>query len=726
MRSFFLLTGAPGSGKTRLIEQLGVQDLTLGYDQFRALFSVAFPCADEVGGAGSTEISETLRITAQTENDVVTATHNALKARFRAGSTVFFDITAMVAIYTRPAASTKRKENRSTGGLGIGAKSPHIVTDRFTVVGTRDGVTATLIMARINGQLMHSVREITETPDEPDGVTVTVPVEPTEENILAWHKALSRVHFWWDAGLVEVTNAAEITVPLPTWQERLLAADDIAPVELPDIIIGKQVRTSMVLMGQIAYQIPADVAPSRHPTIYRLPVGAVSIAPTRESIVANAENQAVLRKVLLTRLQALFAGAAAAMADPTTSLWTLRLIRAEIHTRGLADHFLEWCRLARTNLVEADRLPGDKYRLQRLFDYCFPWDGLKVSPKYSAHVYGTPDGGAARAVPFTEILDGASARKVVFVDNSTLPERKRKILTRWAREEGVLAVTIERSRLESIMATPNFSWSRKNVPLTRPFADPGQLTWIDPADISVERAPKKPVAPVGVHTSVEVHQLRGRRVTIHSTVGEVITRMKGKRNRWAIIDTQRALADLPSHLPEHVLTLPSGQQAAKLIREQLGEQVLTTAVFMTKQAEIVVASLTPTQRRWVADVELVRRGHGLQRFFHHHTEWIEQIEEPPIKAVAQEIAAIVAQAATYGQLRHDASKQDRINALGLNYGEALRTLTQDESWLLENGSLGKYAPVLLAAASDGFLSRYARESNRGIQALVRLTIASLN
>lgn len=95
MRSFFLLTGAPGSGKTRLIEQLGVQDLTLGYDQFRALFSVAFPCADEVGGAGSTEISETLRITAQTENDVVTATHNALKARFRAGSTVFFDITAV-------------------------------------------------------------------------------------------------------------------------------------------------------------------------------------------------------------------------------------------------------------------------------------------------------------------------------------------------------------------------------------------------------------------------------------------------------------------------------------------------------------------------------------------------------------------------------------------------------------------------------------------------------
>lgn len=92
MRTLFLLTGAPGSGKSALIDRLGIRDLTLGYDQFRALFSVPFPCAD---ADRPDQVSETLRITAQSENDVISAAHNALKARMRAGTTVFFDITAI-------------------------------------------------------------------------------------------------------------------------------------------------------------------------------------------------------------------------------------------------------------------------------------------------------------------------------------------------------------------------------------------------------------------------------------------------------------------------------------------------------------------------------------------------------------------------------------------------------------------------------------------------------
>ena len=90
MRALFLLHGAPASGKSTLINQLGVADLTLSYDLFRSLFSTAFPCADDDGSLG-----ESVRLPSEIGNQAVAATKQALTARLSAGTTVFFDSTMM-------------------------------------------------------------------------------------------------------------------------------------------------------------------------------------------------------------------------------------------------------------------------------------------------------------------------------------------------------------------------------------------------------------------------------------------------------------------------------------------------------------------------------------------------------------------------------------------------------------------------------------------------------
>lgn len=95
MRALFILFGAPGVGKSTLIETLGVQHLTIGFDQMRDLFGIVVPCVDETGLPMMGAESTVRRIRNHDEFTLVKATFAALESRMAAGSTVFFDATSL-------------------------------------------------------------------------------------------------------------------------------------------------------------------------------------------------------------------------------------------------------------------------------------------------------------------------------------------------------------------------------------------------------------------------------------------------------------------------------------------------------------------------------------------------------------------------------------------------------------------------------------------------------
>ena len=84
MRNLILLYGCPGSGKSTLIDRLGVADMTLGYDQFRALMSTTVRTADGDWG---------WFLGRDAGDRAVEACHTAAMSRMSYGETLFIDAT---------------------------------------------------------------------------------------------------------------------------------------------------------------------------------------------------------------------------------------------------------------------------------------------------------------------------------------------------------------------------------------------------------------------------------------------------------------------------------------------------------------------------------------------------------------------------------------------------------------------------------------------------------
>lgn len=80
-----LLKGAPGSGKTTLIDRLNLRPYTLGYDMFRELYAVTVPVTDDDDAA--------LVVGQRIERQIVQSTKDAVENRLKLGALVVIDAT---------------------------------------------------------------------------------------------------------------------------------------------------------------------------------------------------------------------------------------------------------------------------------------------------------------------------------------------------------------------------------------------------------------------------------------------------------------------------------------------------------------------------------------------------------------------------------------------------------------------------------------------------------
>lgn len=190
--------------------------------------------------------------------------------------------------YSKYGASTKRGSNDYNGTLGIGSKSAFAYTDQFTVIGVKDGIRTTAIVARNSGLTSKPVMQIvSETAtDEPNGVTIQIPVTNSAEVV----ERVKKFAAFLPVGAVEV-DGRDLS-RRNEWQKVVENVTDKAGNTVINAIYlapRNMLEENVILMGNVAYpadlNIPSDMMLFGRYLIAEVPIGVVQFAPSREDLM---------------------------------------------------------------------------------------------------------------------------------------------------------------------------------------------------------------------------------------------------------------------------------------------------------------------------------------------------------------------------------------------------------------------------------------------------------
>lgn len=179
-------------------------------------------------------------------------------------------------IFSSYGRSTKRDTNDAIGAFGIGAKSPLAYTSQFTLRTVKDGVRLSTLVSRSSdgGVDFHVVD--TQATDEPNGVTVKVPVHTS---MAEFAENVSRFLMYWDKSEYELIGT----------QRR-----EHQPALVDDRFFAYSRYTdgvkNLVLMGGVTYPFWSPVS-NDYFLVLRANIGDVDVTPSREELMLTPKTQ---------------------------------------------------------------------------------------------------------------------------------------------------------------------------------------------------------------------------------------------------------------------------------------------------------------------------------------------------------------------------------------------------------------------------------------------------
>ena len=610
--------------------------------------------------------------------------------------------TDMIAVFTHPAASTKRENTAATGELGIGAKAPYTITDRFEVIGTKDGVRATLVMARINDQLMHKIIEVTQS-NEPDGVHVIVPVDPTANS--DWAGNTASVRFWLDSPDSTVITRGD-TLRDKHWDTPSKDGyrhDKSLRERWTDHVRPGFSHAPMARMGQIAYLIPPQMArnlsPSSENMLFLVENKSLRIAPNREYIVDNEANRTVLRQMYRQWRRDLIEKELKILRDASQTPLAHAIALHSVSNKGMLMHAP-----AGSNRVHMpQRIDEEDHRQQGQESSVWLHEADSRSGRFEVN---TPIRAFTRRVAFS--YQAHTPRETVFIDSDRLSKSVWAKVSGWAKKNDVDAVVLSRSLWTSReFVAPEEGSTGSRIPDDAPrfhLMDGTEVEWVDPDDIRQEmRTPKKKKAPEPtLDDTIEI--IRGftskmkswndksdKPRTISMTGRELVEAISSTPRARLIVGTTREIREMPSRQDlghERVYAVATGQRVLEPVRKALHHsRIKTVEEHENSRGPFLLGCLTPARQRNVADNAfrldaMVITEPGLRQ------EISEQLSDGGRKVFAELCEKAAQVSARIKSLRSQPDNTESSELVNLSH------LAMGTSWADEHTSMREFVRVL--------------------------------
>lgn len=199
-------------------------------------------------------------------------------------------------VFVNYCSSTKRTDNKQTGGFGIGAKSAWAYTDSFTVITYYQGVAYHYLahVAKNNSGSLDLLSE--EHTSESNGTEIQIAVK--ENDLEAFKLAVFRCTLYWEQR-PELRGLAPTETP--DWYKKPTYFAEIANAKFSPLTLGNE--TMLVVVDGIPYSVPYSMRENA-PIEFNLdvsilvPTGEVEVSADRERLSDDETNRDRIKAIL--------------------------------------------------------------------------------------------------------------------------------------------------------------------------------------------------------------------------------------------------------------------------------------------------------------------------------------------------------------------------------------------------------------------------------------------